>query len=381
MTNARAGEFFIYVGTITARESKGLYLYRFDTATVRLEAVGLVAELPYCTYLTLHPQGRFLYAVSEVREPDGSGRRESSVNAFSIAPETGRLTFLNRQSSGGVGPCYVTLDHTGRFLLVSNYVSGSAAILPIQRDGHLAEPTGVVQHHGSSINPKRQSEPHAHSINPSPDNRFALVADLGIDRIMVYRLDLAAGRLLPNDSPYAALKPGSGPRHLAFHPSRSIVYVINELGSTMTVFAWDAARGALREMDTLSTLPTDFRAESWCADVHAALSGKFLYGSNRGHDSIAIFRIEEPTGALTPIGHQSALGIWPRNFTIDPTGTWMVAANTGLEEGRPVAAGVLDPKDESIVVFRVDPVTGRLSPTGQKAEMSVPACVKILPRG
>ena len=372
-------QFWVYVGTITTRDSKGIYLYRLDAASGELEAVGLAAELPNPTFLAIHPQGRFLYSVTEFRE--AGGRHDGSVSAFSIAPKTGRLTFLNRQSSCGAGPCHVSVDPAGRFAFAANYGSGGAVMFPIQGDGRLGAATGVVQHHGSSVNPKRQSGPHAHSITPSPDGRFALVADLGTDRIMVYRLDVSTGGLLPNDPPYAAIKPGAGPRHLAFHSTRPFVYLINELDNTMTVFAWDAPRGALRELQAISTLPQDFHGINTCADVHVAPSGRFLYGSNRGHDSIAIFRINESSGTISALGHQSVLGKGPRNFAIDPTGGWLLAANTGRGEGSPVADGPLPPEDECIVAFRIDSTTGQLSPTGRKAALSVPSCVKLLAQG
>jgi 6-phosphogluconolactonase len=288
---------------------------------------------------------------------------DGSVNAFAITPKTGKLTLLNRQSSHGAGPCYVSVDHTGRFVLVANYASGSVAILPIQDDGHVGEATDVIQHPGATRDPDQPGYPHAHSITPSPDNRFALAPDLGLDRIFVYRLDASAGRLLPNNPPWAAVKPGSGPRHLVFHPKRPFVYVINELGHTVILFAWNASSGTLQEVQTTSTLPADFHGENACADVHITPSGRFLYGSNRGHDSIAIFAVEESAGTLSRVGHQPTLGKCPRNFAIDPTGVWLLAANQDTD---------------SIVVFRIDPVTGRLSPNGRAATVSKPVCLKFL---
>ena len=267
-------------------------------------------------------------------------------------PKTGQLTFLNRQSSEGAGPCHLSVDRTGRVVLVANYASGSAAVLPVGGDGRLGEASEKVQHQGSSVNPQRQEGPHAHSITPSADNRFALVADLGLDRIMVYRLDSSAGRLTPNDPPWAAVNPGAGPRHLAFHPTLPLVYVVNELGNTVTAFAWEARRGALQEAQTISTLPPDFRDTSYGADVHVAPSGRFLYASNRGHDSIAIFSIDRATGLLSAVAHQPTLGKWPRNFVIDPTGNWLLAANQ---------------ESDSVVVFRIEAETGRLSSVGPAA--------------
>ena len=377
MTQTPAGEFFVYVGTYTTRESKGIYLARFDAASGNLEMLGLAAELPNPTYLAIHPNGRFLYAASRILEPGGMS--EACVNAFAINRQTGRLTFLNRQSSGGVSPCYVSLDSAGRCALVANYVSGTVAVLPIQSDGRVGEPNDVIQHHGSGANPKRQETPHAHSITPSPDDRFALAADLGADRIMIYRLDAAKARITPNDPPSVAAKPGAGPRHLAFHPSQPLVYVVNELAGTVTVFHRDASRGALREAQTLSTLPPNFSGANLGADVHAAPSGRFLYASNRGHDSIAIYRIAEAAGTLTLIGHQPTLGKSPRTFTLDPSGNWLFVANAGPLEGAPLPPEQLDPSDENVAVFQVDTATGRMSPAGRALPVSVPTCVKLLP--
>jgi 6-phosphogluconolactonase (cycloisomerase 2 family) len=353
--NAAAAQFLMYVGTYTGKGSKGIYLYRFDAASGELQAVGVAAELGNPTFLAIHPQRRFLYAVGEARG--------GSVNAFAITPKTGELTFLNRQSSRGAGPCHVSVDRTGRFVLVANYLSASVAILPIRDDGSVGEATDMVQHPGPISDRQQPGSPHAHSITLSPDNRFALVADLGLDRVIVYRLDLAAGRLLPNDPPWAALKTGAGPRHLDFHPTRPFVYVINELDSTMTAFVWNAPTGALQALQTASTLPADFRGNNTCADVHVSPSGRFLYGSNRGHDSIAIFAVNESDGAFSLIGHEPTQGKCPRNFAIDPTRAWLLAANQD---------------SDSIVVFRIDPVTGRLSPTGQAAAVSMPVCLKFL---
>ncbi len=356
--NDQATRFSMYAGTYTARGSKGIYLYWFDADDGELKPLGLAAETHNPAFLAIHPQGRFLYSVGEM--PGGF------VNAFAINPKSGELTFLNRQSSHGAGPCHVSVDHSGRFALVANYGSGTVAVLPTGDDGRVGDATDVVQHQGTSSDPAQPGSPHAHSITPSPDNRFVLVADLGLDRVFVYRLDLSAGRLPPNDPPWAAVKPGAGPRHLAFHPKLPFVYVINELDNTMTTFAWNASGGTLQELQTLSTLPADFRGRSACADVHVAPSGRFLYGSNRGHDSIVIYAIDERAGTLSTVGHQPTLGKWPRNFAIDPTGGWLLAANQ---------------ESNSIILFRIDPMTGRLSPTGKPAVVSMPVCLKFLAGG
>lgn len=376
MGNCAAGDSVVYIGTVTSRESRGIYVCRFDATTGALHMVGLAAEIPNPTFLAVHPNGRFLYSVSELR--DGGERRDGAVNAFSIGPGTGSLAFLGRQSCQGIGPCHVAVDATGRWVLVANYVSGSVAVLPVREDGSLGEATDVVQHFGSGVNPERQRGPHAHSVTISPDNRFALVADLGLDRIMVYRLDATSGRLLPNDPPWASVEPGSGPRHLAFHPGRPFVYAINEMSSTITAFRWDPSRGALLKLQCISTLPAGFKGSNYAADIHVAPSGAFLYGSNRGHDSLAIFSISGESGTLEPAGHQVTLGRWPRNFAIHPSGRWLVVANAGVNEGREPTSGPQGPTEESVVVMSADPATGRLSPAGRAVSLSVPVCVRFV---
>ena len=362
--NSASGKFHVYAGTYTARTSRGIYLSRFDAGAGTLEPFLIAAEMANPTFLSLHPNGRFLYAVSKVR--DAGGRHGGSVNAFSVAAGTGGLTLLNGEPSLGAGPCHVSVDRSGQTVLVANYASGSAAILPIRSDGGLRDASDHVQHHGSSVHPERQTSPHAHSITPSPDNRFALVADLGLDRIMVYRLDVSAGRLTPNDPPWASVSPGAGPRHVAFHPTLPLVYVVNELGNTVTAFAWDALQGALEEAQTISTLPPDFRDASYAAEVRIAPSGRFLYASNRGHDSIAVFAIDQATGLLTAVAHEPSLGKWPRHFVIDPAGGWLLAANQ---------------ESDSVSIFRIEAATGRLSPAGHAAIVSMPVCLGMLPCG
>ncbi|HEU4751893.1 MAG TPA: lactonase family protein, partial [Armatimonadota bacterium] len=319
------------------------------------------AETPNPSFVAIHPNHRFLYAANEV----GSygGQKTGSVTAFAIDPATGALTKLNDRSSHGDGPCFVSVDHRGRDVLVANYGAGSVAALPIGADGRLGEATAAIQHHGSSVDPQRQEGPHAHSINVAPDNRFAFAADLGLDKILIYRFDAARGTLTPNEPAFAKVAPGSGPRHFAFHPNGRHAYVINEMKSTVTAFDYDPKRGALAEIQTLSTLPADFHGGSSCAEVQVHPSGKFLYGSNRGHNSIAMFRIDPATGKLTAIGHEPTGGKTPRNFGIDPTGKYLLAANQD---------------SDSLVVFRIDPESGRLTPTGSRVEVPMPVCVRFL---
>ena len=352
----------VYVGTYTGARSKGIYQLRLDLASGSLTAPEVAGEMANPSFLAIHPGRRFLYAVSEVRGP--AGRTDGSVVAFAVAPDTGSLTLLNRQPSGGAGPCHVSVDKEGRNALAANYGSGSVCVLPIGEDGRLAEATAVIQHEGSGPDPRRQKGPHAHSIHLDPAGRFALAADLGLDKILVYRFDPARGALAANDPAAASVAPGGGPRHLAFHPNGRFVFVINEMGCTVTAFGYDARRGALSEVQTASTLPADYRGANSTAEVQVHPGGRFLYGSNRGHDSIAVFAVNGETGVLTPLGHQSTMGKTPRNFGIDPTGTFLLAANQN---------------SDTLVVFRIDPQTGSLRPTGAVADVPSPVCVKFMP--
>ncbi len=348
----------VYIGTYTggANGSKGIYRSTLDLQTGELSDPVLAAEARNPSFVEIHPNGRFLYAVSEA----GAGGR---VFAYAIDAETGDLKLLNEAPSSGSGPCHVNVDHAGKHVLVANYGSGSASAIPIRPDGGIAEPTGVVQHEGSSVNPGRQKGPHAHSVNLSPDDRFVFVADLGIDKIMIYRLDMHKGTLAANDPLFAQVKPGAGPRHFVFHPSGRFAYVINELDSTITAFAYEPASGALKEIQTVPTLPQGFTGSSTCAEIRVHPSGKFLYGSNRGHDSIAVYRIDPAQGTLTFVEHEAAGIKVPRNFNIDPTGTFCLVAN---QDGN------------SVVVFRIDQATGVLEPTGHKIAVSKPVCIRFL---
>ncbi len=360
VASAVASDFFVYVGTYTGKGSEGIYLYRLEGGTGKMTSLGLAAKTPNPSFLAIHPSGRFLYAVSEISSYDG--KRSGAVSAFARDPKTGGVTLLNTVSSRGTGPCHVSVDRTGRTVLVANYGGGSVAALPIRDDGSLQEASAFIQHSGSSVNPKRQDAPHAHSINLSPDNRFAVVADLGLDQVLVYRFDAAKGSLAANDPPFARVRPGAGPRHFAFHPGGKYAYVINEIASNVTAFTWDAAGGVLKEAQTVSTLPEDFSGNNSTAEVVVHPSGRFLYGSNRGHDSIAVFAVDTAEGTLIPVEHVSTQGRTPRNFGIDPTGSYLIAANQN---------------SESIVVFRIDAETGRLTPTGETFQVSMPVCIKF----
>ncbi len=354
---ASAESLEVYIGTYTGKGgSQGIYRSLLDLDTGQLTAPALAAETTNPSFLEIHPNGRFLYAVSEVGQA-------AAVSAFRIDGTSGTLRFLNKQPSGGAAPCHVSLDAQGRNLLVANYSGGSAAVIPIKKDGRLGEVTGFVQHRGSSVNPQRQTGAHAHSINVSSDNRFAFVADLGLDKIMVYRLNTDEGTIVPHDPPFAAVTPGAGPRHFVFHPGGRFAYVINELNRTMTGFAYESTAGTLKEIQTITTLPEGFQGSSSCAEVRVHPSGRFLYGSNRGHDSIVVYRIDPATGRLTLVEHETADIKTPRNFNIDPTGTFCLVANQGAD---------------SIVAFRVDQTTGSLNPTGQKISVGKPVCIRFL---
>jgi len=359
---APARDFFVYFGTYTGARSKGIYVSRFDSVTGKLGEPELAADTKSPSFLAVHPNHRFLYAVGETSVIEG--KRAGAVNAFSLEAKAGKLTLLNRQPSGGLGPCHVAVDAKGRCLLVANYSSGSVASLPIRKDGSLGAPASAIQHTGSSVNPRRQAGPHAHFITPDPANRFALTCDLGLDKVLAYRLDSKRATLAANDPPFSVASPGAGPRHLAFSPDGGFVYVINELGSSLTTFKYDPKRGALMELQTLSTLPAKFDGQNTCAHVLVHPSGKFVYGSNRGHDSIAVFTADQKTGQLALIEHQSTQGKTPRNFAIDPAGAWLLAENQA---------------SDSVVVFQIDGQTGRLKPTGQAVTVGAPVCAVFVP--
>ncbi len=348
----------VYVGTYTGPKSKGIYAWRLETATGAMKPLGLAGEALNPSFLAVHPNQKVLYAVSEI----GGGK----VIAFSIEPATGKLTELNSVASHGNGPCFVSIDKTGRDALAANYGSGTVAVFPIGSDGRLGEATASIQHAGSSVNKQRQSGPHAHSINVSPDNRFAVASDLGLDQLLVYRFDPAKGTLAPNDPPFFKDAPGAGPRHFTFHPNGKFAYVINELASSVTALTWDARRGVLGEIGTVSALPPDFKGDNSGAEVQVHPGGKFLYASNRGHNSIAVFSIDTGDGRLSLVTNTPTEGRTPRNFGIDPSGTWLIAANQD---------------SDSLVMFHIDPATGKLSRSGEPIQVGRPVCVRFARTG
>ena len=365
---ARSSRFLVYVGTYTGPKSKGIYVARFDTATGDLGAPTLAAETANPTFLAVHPRLPTLYSAERpvlyAANETGWGGKSGTISAFAIDRQTGQLTLLNSQSSRGSGPCHVSVDASGRCVLAANYGSGSVVALPVRRDGSLGEAVGFVQHAGMSVNAKRQEGPHAHFIQADPGNRFAVVCDLGLDQVLVYRLDAARATLEPNDPRFASVKRGAGPRHLAFDPRGRRAYVINELDSTLTAFSYDGRRGALEAFQTVPTLPEGCTNQNSTAEVEVHPSGRFLYGSNRGHDSIVVYALDRDTGRMSLLQHQSTLGKNPRNFALDPTGRWLLAANQDTH---------------NVVVFRVDPATGRLTPAGRSLEVGAPVCLKFVP--
>ena len=356
-------EYLVFVGTYTRPgKSQGIYAYKFQSATGKLTSIGLAAEIASPSFLTIHPNQKYLYAVTEAYGV--GGEKGGAVSAFAIDAAAGKLNFLNRVSTKGGGPCHLNVDKTGKALVVVNYGTGSTASMPVMEDGRLGEAASFIQHAGSSADPSRQKGPHAHSVNISPDNRFAIVADLGLDQVLVYKLDPAKATISSNDPPFTKVAPGAGPRHFSFHPNGKFGYVINEMGNTVTAFAWDAPKGVLKEIQTLTTLPADFKGVSHTAEVLVHPSGKFLYGSNRGHDSIAVFSIDKSKGTLTPVDRTPTQGKLPRNFRIDPTGNYLIAANMN---------------SDSMVIFRIDQKTGKLTPTGDVIQLGSPVCIKFVP--
>jgi len=361
------GKYLFYVGTYTddagkKTNSTGIYVYGYDAGTHQITPLGLAAESTNPSFLALHPNGHFLYAVNEVQ--NYKGPNSGGVSAFSIDRTTGKLTFLNEVPSRGADPCYITIDKTGKWVLVANYTGGSVAVFPVLEDGRLGEASAFVQHTGHGIDPKRQEGPHAHSIDLSPDNRFAMVDDLGLDELLVYKFDGAKGTLTPNDPPFAKVDAGSGPRHFALRPDGKFAYLVSEMKGTVTVLSNDAGTGTLQPLQTVSTLPQDFKGEIEDAEIEIQPSAKFLYASNRGSgNSIAVFAIDAGKGTLGLIEITPTQGKTPRSFEIDPTGTLLFAENQ---------------ESNNIVVFRIDEKTGRLTPTGQVLDVGSPVCVKFV---
>jgi len=353
-------ENIVYVGTYSRQGSKGIYAWRFQPSSGKLTSIGLVGETTNPSFLALHPNRRFLYAANE--DNTFQGQRAGSVTAFSIDPKTGQLKQLNQVSSGGQGPCHVALDKTGKWLFVANYGGGSVAAYPVHDDGSLGEASAFVQHKSGSNATPRQRGPHAHSANISPDNKFVLFADLGLDEILTYRID--EGKLPPGEPPFSKIAPGSGPRHMAFHPKGKFAYVCSEIASTVTACEYDAANGSLKDIQTVSIVPDGYAGAKGAAEIAVHPNGKFVYASNRdtsnkGIDIITTFAVDPAKGTLTVVDH-TQVGKIPRNFAIDPSGRYLFEAN---QDGA------------SVLVYRIDAKTGKLTSTGDKLDVPLPVCV------
>ncbi len=365
MTSAadQPSHMLVYIGSYAERDAEGIHIFRLDMATGGLSRIGAATGVKNPSFQAIHPNQKFLYTVGE--SSDFQGGRSGSVAAFAIDPDTGALTFLNEEPTLGTGPCHVIVDRGGRHALAANYSSGSVVVLPINPDGSVGTACAFNQHEGSSVHP-RQTSPHAHCVNNDAADRFVVSADLGLDQILIYRYDSQRGNLLLNpDMPAVKVEPGAGPRHFSFHPNGKFAYVINELNSTVTAFSYDADRGTLTTLQNVSTLPPDFTGDNTTAEVFVSPDGQFLYGSNRGHNSIVVFAIDPQTGQLRFVSHHPTQGEQPRNFGIDPTGTFLLAANQ---------------RTGNVVVFRVDKATGRLESTGHVVQLPTPVCVTFLVR-
>lgn len=355
-----SSQYLVYVGTYTTKQaSKGIYVYRFDAATGRLKEIGLAAESADPSFLVVHPNGKYLYAVNEVGE--FQGQKSGAVSAFAIDHTSGKLKLLNQVASRGAGPCHISLDKAGKFVFVANYDGGSIASFPVRADGSLGEAAAFVQHSGSSVNKERQEGPHAHWVGASADNGFVLAADLGLDEILLYRFDANTGALPTNDPAFVKVKPGAGPRHFAFHPNGQFGYLLDEMTATVVAFAYRSKSGILSELQTIATLPKSYSGPKEAAEIAVHPSGKFLYASNRaGVDAITEFGIDPSNGTLTLLGNFPTKGKTPRNFAIDPTGSFLFAANQ--DSG-------------NIVVFRINPVTGVLTATDDVIQVPAPVCI------
>lgn len=359
---AHAESYRVYFGTYSQPDQGGIFTATFDAATGKLSDAMLAAPTVNPSFLAIHPTYKFLYSVGEIA--DFQGQKTGGVSAYAIDATTGKLTLLNQQSSAGTGPCHIVLDKSGGTALVANYGGGSVASLAIGADGKLSLAVSAIQHKGSSVNASRQEAPHAHSINLDPANRFAFAADLGLDKVLVYKFDATKHTLMPHTPEGVGIVAGAGPRHFAFHPSGQFAYVINELLNTVTAFQYDDQKGVLTEIQTITTLPADYQETSYTSEVVAHPSGKFLYGSNRGHDSLAVFAIDTATGKLTATGHVKMAGKTPRNFNIDPTGKWVIAGNQA---------------SNTVTVFAINLETGMLTQQGDSIAVPSPVCVRFLP--
>jgi 6-phosphogluconolactonase len=359
---AATKEFVAFVGTYTAKtDSKGIYSFRFDPQSGKLSEVNVAAQTSDPSFVTVSKDGKYLYAVNELSTFEG--KKSGAVTSYSVDRNTGKLTQLNQVPSGGADPCYVSLDQTGKYVLVANYSGGSVAIFPIPADGRLGSASAFVQHTGSGPNKERQEGPHAHYIATSGDDHFVFAVDLGLDEVLIYRFDSSKGTLTHNDPPFVKLAGGAGPRHLAFHPNGKFAYVLNEINSTVTALSYNPQNASFSTLQSLSTIPKDFTTLNETAEIVVHPGGKFLYVSNRGHDSIAVFAIDPNNGTLKLAGDYPTQGKTPRNFVIDPTGNFLLAANQ---------------ESNDIITFRIDRSTGALTSTGQVSNVPAPVDIVFL---
>jgi 6-phosphogluconolactonase len=355
-----ASHIWVYIGSYTQKEKTGITLLDLDTKTGALKKIADVSDGPNQTYLVLSPDHRFLYSVNEV--DNFGGEKAGAVSAYSIDASTGALTLLNQQSTRGDGPCHIDVDKQNKMVLAANYGAGSIAAFPVLPDGKLGPASAFIQHEGKSVDPARQEAPHSHCFTFDAANRYALSCDLGLDKVYVYRVDTATATLQPGEPPFAKVPQGSGPRHVALTPDNRFAYVCNEMLSTVSAFAYDAAAGKLTPIDTLSTLPAGAdKKHNSTAEIETSQDGRFVYVSNRGHNSIAIFSINPKSGRLKAMGHQSTEGKTPRCFKLDPSGEFMIAANQDTD---------------NVISLRVDRRTGKLTPTGHSVRVSMPVCVQ-----
>ena len=345
-------------GQVLEGQGKGIYACTLDLETGATELLSVTEGIRNPSYLAFDPESKFLYAVNELKEFEGTA--SGAVSAFAFDKRSGKLTLLNTQPSHGTDPCHLTVDRTGKHVLVANFASGSVSVYPVQSDGSLGRASDVVQHEGSSLDPVRQGGPHAHAVTLDHQGKFVYVPDLGLDQVFIYALNTERGTLKSVGA--VRTQPGAGPRQLVMHPSKPCAYLINELNSMMTSYAYDEATGELSELQTLSTLPLGFEGASTCAEVQIAPNGAFLYGSNRGHDSVVVYATSED-GTLILRGHESTGGEIPRNIIVSPKGDYLLAANQDTQ---------------NLVVFKLDVATGMPVATGESLKVPTPVCVKFI---
>ncbi|SEK24867.1 6-phosphogluconolactonase [Stigmatella aurantiaca] len=357
---ATPSEYYLYVGSYTSAGGEGITLCRLSMQTGSLQKVAVTRNVSEPSFLAMDRQGRYLYAVNELGSYQGMA--SGAVSAFAVNPSTRALTLINQQASRGSAPCFVSVDANDKFVMAANYGGGNISVFPIQSHGGLGAATDFKQFQGSGPHPNQRS-PHAHQLMTNASNQYALAADLGTDRVMIYRFDAALGKLTATTPASFSTQPGAGPRHFAFHPSGKFVFVINELNSTLLSLAFDATQGTLTQVQGLSTLPAGYTGTSYCAEVRVSPDGKFVYGSNRGHNSIAVFAVDS-LGKLTLVQHVSTQGLWPRDFILDPTGTYLLVANQ---------------QSHTIVPFRRDPVTGKLTALGTSLAVTAPTSLLVAP--